>query len=134
MTTLKLLIREIDPSTHNGRYLRENLRRIKQFLDDVETGAASLVTFQSISGTVDVPDNVESFDVASLGQTVFTLSATPTNPTKATMTINGVQQTNGEHFTISGNIATFNPATAGFTLEVSNEFSQPDRVVVNYFT
>ena len=134
MTPLNLLIREIKPITHNDRYMRENLRRIKQFLDDVESGAATLVTFQNISGTVSVPDAEDKFNVTFDGQTIFVLSALPTNPAKAEMRINGAVQVNGEHFSIAANIATFDPVAAGFSLELSNEFSQPDRVVVSYFT
>lgn len=75
----------------------------------------------------------DEFDVASLGQTEFTLSKTPINPANASsMTVNGVGLTYGQHYVISGNVATFYPTNAGFSLEDFNEFGQPDRVVIQY--
>jgi len=132
MTDLKLLIREISPRTSDGRYIRESFRRIKQFLDDVEAGKKTLVSFSTLGGSPSDFDAVETKDTTVVGQTTFTLTSTPSAPSLVQMEINGIPQTNGEHFTVSGNVVTFDPVAAGFTLETSNEFGQPDRVIIRY--
>jgi hypothetical protein len=128
--TIELLIREIEPSDKNGRYLRENLRRIKQYLDDGSTGVTA------ITPTPVIPPSqfnyVDPFDVTVLNQTTFNLTATPQSASATTMEVNGVGLTNGTHFDIAGNIATFYPLAAGYQLETSNEFGQPDKVVFKY--
>ena len=129
---IELLIREMDPSDKNGRYSRENFRRIKQYLDD---GAAGKTTIQPVVITSPAPFNtVDPFDVTIPNQTTFVLSAVPQNPTTTSMTVNGVAQTNGSHFVVSGVNVTFDPIAAGFQLETVNEFGQPDKVVFQHMT
>ncbi len=130
MRKLELLIREIsvNDKDKNSRYLRENLRRIKEYIDDIQTGAVA-VPLPNPS----VYNGTDTYN-ASTGQISFTLSATPTSPANSRMLINGVEQRYGslQHFSIAGNIATFYPANAGFTLEKVNEFGQPDIVTFHY--
>jgi hypothetical protein len=128
--TIELLIREIDPSDKNGRYLRENLRRIKQYLDDGASGATTIVPVPVV--TPSQFNYVDPFDVTIVNQTTFNLTATPQSASATTMEVNGVGLTNGTHFDIAGNVATFYPLTAGYQLETSNEFGQPDKVVFKY--
>ena len=128
--TIELLIREIDPSDKNGRYLRENLRRIKQYLDDGASGTTTIVPVPT--PTPNQFNYVDPFDVAVINQTTFNLTATPQSASATTMEVNGVGLTNGTHFNIAGNVATFYPLAAGYQLETSNEFGQPDKVVFKY--
>lgn len=128
---IDLLIREIDPKEKNGRYLRENLRRIKQFLDDVANGTNTLVNIQNQLLTLGF-NYSEQYDVTVLNQTVFPLLNSPAEPSKVRMTINGVEAINGTHFTVVGNVATFNPIAAGYILEAVNELGQPDKIVFQY--
>jgi hypothetical protein len=130
--SIELLIREIDSTTKEGRYLRENFRRIKQYLDDLQSGVQYVPLPPSF--TPAAYNNCDQFDVTVNGQTSFTLVGTPPNPSTSTMLINGVTQTYGPHFDISGNVATFYPGNAGFTLETVNEFGQPDKVIFYYIT
>jgi hypothetical protein len=133
---LDLLIREIDPKDKNGRYLRENLRRIKTFLDDVASGSQTLINIQQQLLTIGF-NYSETFDVSVLGQTTFTLANTPSEPEKVRMIINGVEMRNkalspSYHFSVVGNIVTFDPVNAGFILEAVNELGQPDQVIIQY--
>lgn len=134
---IQLLIREIDPTTKNGRYLRENLKRIQNFLNGNRDG--TLVQGDTTTVVVDASNsqisaaNVYDAQVCtSNGQTVFNLVQTPLDGSKVTMTINGEEFTNGTYYTVVGNVLTFNAVAAGFTLEVSNEFGVPDRLVFEY--
>lgn len=129
---LKLLIREIDPTEKNGRYLRENLRRIEEYLTSAATGKTIIQPVPQ--QTPSIFTNSESFDTAIDGQAVFNLTATPSNPPISRMLINGVEMRYGTHFSISGNVVTFDELNAGFSLETSNEFGDPDRVTVHYMT
>lgn len=132
---IELLIREIDPKDKNGRYLRENLRRIKQFFDDIIDGSIATGISETSLIAQESPDAFNYYEtqlVVSLNQTIFSLSTTPASPDKVAMAINGQFMTNGVHFTVAGSTVTFNPATAGFILEVSNQFGQPDQVVFQY--
>ncbi len=128
---LELLIREIDPSTKNGRYLRENLRRIKQYLDSVGDGTIELISYASL-GAPTIFDGVYRDVATSNGQTNFTLPDAPATPDLSRMLVNGAEMTYYDHFSISGNTLTFDPTAAGFDLETSNEFGQPDAVTVYY--
>lgn len=132
---IELLIREIDPKDKNGRYIRENLRRIKQFFDEIIDGSVAVAVSEVSLIAQQSPDAFNYYEtqlVVSLNQTVFSLSNSPASPTKVSMQVNGQSMTNGVHFSVSGSTVTFNPATAGFILEVSNEFGQPDQVVFQY--
>lgn len=136
---LELLIREIDVSNakdRNARYLRENLRRIKQFLDDVSAGTTTLVNVQNNLLTLGF-NYSETYLVTTLGQTSFTLANTPSEPDKVRMLVNGVEMRNKAqgaqyHFDVVGNIVTFDPVNAGFILEDVNELGQPDQIVIQY--
>jgi hypothetical protein len=130
--SVELLIRELSSNTKDGRYVRENFRRLKQYLDDLQSGSQYIPVPPNF--TPSVYNNVDPFDVVVNGQTTFTLLNTPITPSTSRMVVNGVDQTYAEHFTISGNIATFIPAQAGFNLEAVNEFGQPDKVVFHYMT
>lgn len=130
-TNLELLIREIEPVTKNDRYMRENLRRIKQFLDDVYGGKAELITYSSL-GPPSVFDGVYRSPVTINGQTSFTLADIPAAPSLSRMLINGVEIKYGSHYSITSNIVTFDPVTAGYTLETVNEFGVPDEVAIYY--
>lgn len=139
MTILKkkieLLIREIDPKDKNGRYLRENLRRIKQFFDDIISGNVAVAISETSLIAQQSPDAFNYYEtqlVTSNGQTVFNLLNMPASPTKVAMQVNGQTMTNGVHFTVAGQIVTFIPSAAGFILEVSNEFGQPDQIIFQY--
>jgi hypothetical protein len=129
---LKLLIREIDPKEKNGRYLRENLRRIEEYLTNAATGKTIIQPVPQ--QTPSIFTNSESFETAVNGQTVFNLAYAPTKPDISRMLINGVEMTYGTHFSISSNVVTFNESNAGFSLETSNEFGDPDRITVHYMT
>lgn len=75
----------------------------------------------------------DNFLVTSNGQTLFTLSNTPDDDSKVKMYINGHLMQNGTHFAVVGTAITFIPASAGFTLELVNEFGVADRVEFEYF-
>lgn len=131
MINVELLIKEIDVSNlkdKNSRYLRENLRRIKEYLDGLQNGAIAIPL-----PNPSVYNGTDTYN-ATTGQTSFNLSATPTSPANSRMLINGVEQRYGstQHFSITGNVATFYPVNAGFSLEALNEFSQPDIVTFHY--
>ena len=127
---LELLIRELDPSDKNGRYNRENFRRIKQYLDDA---AAGTIVIMPVSVPSPAAFNaVDIFDTTVLNQTVFVLTGTPLIPSNTLMTVNGVEINNGTHFTILGSVVTFKPLVAGYQLEVLNEFGQPDKIIIKY--
>lgn len=131
---IELLIREIDPTTKDGRYMRENLRRIKLFLDALVDGSASVAVSQS-AVTAQSPDSFnryEAYYTTSNGQTSFTLAEDPKTPTKVSMQINGQEMTNGIHFTVMGKNVTFVPTAAQFALEVINEFGVPDLIIFKY--
>lgn len=70
---------------------------------------------------------------ATTNQTAFTLSQLPADDSKVIMTVNGVELRNGTHYTVSGTSVTFLPLAAGFAMEASNEFLQPDRIRFEYF-
>jgi hypothetical protein len=134
---LDLLIREIDVSQdRNARYLRENLRRIKSFLDDVQAGKTTLVNIQQQLLIIGF-NYSETYYVTVDGQTMFVLANTPSEPGKVRMIINGVEMRNKSagsdlHFAVVGNVVTFDPVNAGFGLELVNEMGQPDQVVFQY--
>jgi len=77
-------------------------------------------------------DEEDEFDTTVDNQTTFILSDTPDLTSVPQMLVNGVGQTYNEHFTVSGSTLTFIPTAAGFQLETSNEFGQPDKVIVRY--
>jgi hypothetical protein len=133
--SINLLIKEIDPSSPNNRYIRENFRRIQQFLAEFEQSTSTdiqvvrqSVQLDSLAGF----NKLDSFEVTTNGQTSFTLTETPADDSSVAMLINHAQMTTGVHFTRSGKIITFIPAAAGFTLETVNEFGQPDNVDFYY--
>lgn len=134
---IDLLIREIDPTQKNGRYLRENLRRIKNYLDDLSLGVITAIENTTVTVNVNNADIAaatvyETQDCTGDGQTAFTLTFTPVDGTKVRMTINGAEMRNGSDFTVSGTAVTFDDVTAGFALELSNEFGDPDRIIFEY--
>ena len=128
---LKLLIREIDPAEKNGRYLRENLRRIEQFLTDVQAGKTTLININKSLLEIGF-NNYEVQYVSFDGQTNFTLSTTPTEPSKVSMSVNGAELRNGVNFSVVGTTVTFDPISAGFILEAVNELGQPDEIVFKF--
>ena len=136
MTVLKrklnLIIKEIDPKTLNGRYLRENLRRIKLFIDDIVDGKITVASASSTSESPDIFNRYETHLVTANGQVTFILGSIPADPSNVRMIINACEMTNGTHFTIVGKNVTFNPITSGFALEVVNEFGDPDIVLFQY--
>ena len=137
---IELLIREIDPTDKNGRYMRENLRRLQLFLDGIVDGSISVGNSQNattsqtsiISQSPDSFNRYESYLVASNGQTGFTLLDLPKTPDKVAMTVNGQDMTNNVHFTVSGKNVTFIPGAAGYILEAVNEFGVPDLILFKY--
>ena len=131
---IKLLIREIEPVDKNGRYMRENLKRIKLFLDGLIDGTIPVNTSIS-SSTGQSPDSFNRYEdylVTSNGQTAFTLNEFPESPSKVNMQVNGQEMTNGIHFTVVGKNVTFDPVATQFDLEVSNEFGVPDLIIFKY--
>lgn len=132
---IELLIREITPDDKNGRYLRENLRRIKEFFDAIVDGDITVAVSELSFTSNQSPDPFNKYDaqlVTSNGQTIFNLANEPASPDKVKMVINGVEMTNGVHYTVSGQVVTFNPISAGFTLETVNQFGQPDQIIFTY--
>jgi len=129
---LELLIREINPETKDGRVMRENMRRIKQFMDDVASGAATLITYQNLPGTPQAFDGFYNVLVSVPNQTSFTLPEVSSDDTTVRMLVNGVGLTNGLHFTVVGTAVTFIPGVAGYQLETVNEFGQPDDITFYY--
>jgi hypothetical protein len=139
----ELLLRELTLSTNseeairrNIETIRENFRRIKQYLDDIGVDKIKNLT-QYINNVVSVDVTAfarsETFDVSFDGQTIFTLSETPLNPDKASaLLLNTARLFYGAGYTISGTALTFDPTAAGYILEASNEFGRPDRLVVYY--
>jgi hypothetical protein len=131
---IELLIREIDPSDKNGRYMRENLRRIKLFLDEMVDGGIS-VGFANNAGAAESPDSFNRYEthlVASNGQVTFALNYLPKTSDKVAMSVNGQDMTNGIHFNVIGNSVTFDPIAANFILEAVNQFGQPDVILFKY--
>ena len=132
---LELLLKQIDTHQPNADIIRENFKRIQQYLLDI--GADKILKMQTYIQnnlpSVSQFDRSESFLVTILNQTSFTLTDAPVNPsTSSAMYINGCKMTYGDHYTIAGKVVTFYPITAGFQLEVVNEFGQADRVIVFY--
>lgn len=135
--SVDLLLRQIDTHVANAEVIRENFRRLQQYLkdsglDDLKTLQKTII--QGVPINPSIYNKTDEFDTVVNNQSSFTLSATPKNPSNASrVLINGVALTEyGYHFTISGNILTLYPANMGYSLEVLNEFGNPDRVVVNY--
>lgn len=133
---LEMLLKQIDQEGDNAAVIRENFRRIQQYLDDIGADKVKNLTTiinAGISSGVSAFNRSETFDVAVLNQTIFTLTETPLDPaTSSAMYVNGVKMNYGDQYTISGTTVTFYPLVAGFQLEVNNEFGQPDRVIVFY--
>ena len=140
---LDLLLREIDLNVstpeilrRNAEVIRENFRRIRQYLEDI--GAEQIrnltqIINQNISLDITSFDRSEAFDVSFDGQLSFTLSDTPESPdTSSALFLNTARLFYGSGYTISGNVVTFDPVAAGYQLEAVNEFGRPDRVVVYY--
>jgi hypothetical protein len=114
--------------------LRENLLRIKAFLDDIIDGNIP-VGYASNAGVAQSPDAFNRYEphfVTSLNQTAFVLVDTPLSPSKVSMQVNGQEMTNGIHFTVVGKNVTFIPGAAGFILELVNEFGEPDLIIFKY--
>lgn len=131
---VELLIREIDPAAKNGRYLRENLRRIKEYLDALADGTVAVAVSQT-AGTAESPDSFNRYEthlVASDGQVAFILNDLPKSNDKVAMAVNGQDMTNGIHFSVAGKNVTFNPTAANFILEANNQFGQPDVITFKY--
>jgi hypothetical protein len=131
---IELLIREIEPFDKNGRYLRENLRSIKEFLDDVVDGGIS-VGFANNAGAAESPDSFNRYEthlVSIDGQVLFNLADIPKSVDKVNMSVNGQDMTNGIHFGVVGNVVTFDPIAANFILEAVNQFGQPDVILFKY--
>jgi hypothetical protein len=134
---IDLLIREIDPADKNGRYLRENLRRIKAFLDELIEGGIAVGTAENANNALiaSSPDSFNRYEVQYVSfdnQTNFTLANMPQSPDKVAMAVNGQDMTNGLHFTVSGQTVTFIPGAANFILEQNNQFGQPDIINFKY--
>ena len=133
---LKMLLEQIDTRMPNAEIIRENFRRIKAYLDLIN--ADQLVNLsQTIAQTVNLDigayNRMNAFDCTSNNQIYFTLSEVPAHPdTASAMIINGVRLVYGDHYTIVGNLVTFNPVAAGFQIETINELGSPDRIVI-YF-
>jgi len=133
---IELLIREIKPDDHNGRYLRENLRRIKEHLDGIAEGSISV----GAAVTAEDADNAafaeatsyELHEVTADGQTAFVLDYTPADTSKVRMIINSCEVINGTHFTVVGKNVTYSPLAADFDLELVNELGLPDLVLFQY--
>lgn len=139
---IDLLIREIKVITdrgttdHNGRYLRENLRRIKSYLDGVASGEIA------VGVAADAGDAVNADYAAAISyeehlctvdnQTAFALNSAPEDSTKVRMLINSCEVSNGRHFTVSGQSVTFYPLVADFELEINNELGLPDIILFQY--
>ena len=142
-SNLEMLLRELSLDVQSTEILRrnietirENFRRIKQYLDDIGVDQLRNIT-QIITNQVSVDitafNRSEEFDVSFNGQTNFTLADTPNDPeTSSQFLVNTAQMVYGAGYTISGATAIFDPVAAGFTLESNNEFSRPDKIVVNY--
>ncbi len=131
---LELIINQIDATTRDGRIMKENLKRIEKFINDFSRDTdASITTINNTVGltTLSGFNKLDTFLASDL-QTVFNLSATPAEPVAIKMFVNHIGLTYNVHFTVSGTTVTFIPAAAGYTLEASNEFGQPDRVDIYY--
>lgn len=135
---IDLLIREIDPSTKNGRYLRENLRRIKVFIDSLSVTTTAIantettVVVNASNSQIAAATVYETQVCTSNGQTVFSLSETPQESGKVRMSVNGEEIGNGVYFAVVGTTVTFDEVTAGFSLEIVNEFGIPDQIIFQY--
>lgn len=135
---LEILLKQIDQTAdENAAVIRENFRRIQQYLNDI--GADKIKNLNvyvqsSITGaSVSAFNRSETFDVSVNNQTSFTLTEVPLDPASSSaMYVNGAKMNYGDHYTISGSEATFYPGNAGFQLEVNNEFGQPDRIIIFY--
>ena len=135
--SLELLLKQIDIQVQNAEVIRENFRRIKQYLDEANVGQIQNIKNVVINEVQNMDftafNRMESFTVATNGQTVFNLLEIPINPNTSTaLFINTAKMIYGVHYTILDNVVTFDPVGAGFALEVSNEFGQPDNVVIYY--
>ena len=133
---ISLLIREVDVSTQAGRNLRENLRRIKLFLDELVEGTAAvgLADRSNSSDTADYADasNYEKHLVTADNQITFTLQSVPVDTSKVRMLVNSCELVNGTHFSVVSQTVTYYPLIAGFDLEVLNELGQADIILFQY--
>lgn len=139
---INLLIREINVITRQGksdknaRLIRENLRRIKAYLDDIIVGDIT-VGAASNSATSDYADVAEFMSYeeqicTSDNQTAFTLANTPSDASKVRMLVNSCELSNGRHFSVVGKDVTFYPLVAEFELEINNELGLPDIILFQY--
>jgi hypothetical protein len=80
-------------------------------------GAAPTTWSDQTSGGAAGFDRREETFTPTLGQTVFTLAATPATPNDTSVFVNTVKYIYGTSFSVAGNQVTWIPGAAGFALD-----------------